>query len=300
MASPSVAIILINWNGYDHTRACLESLGEVVYDNYHIIVVDNGSTDGSFQKLKEEFKNVEFIINDLNLGFAAGNNVAIKKAIGDGYDYITLLNNDTKVEPDFLSLLIAALQNNSQMGAVQPQIRWMHEPEMIWNSGGDYNPWTGQTNSLNQNQKANNSVFDPSPKWLTGCCICLPSRIIKEVGFLEEAFFAYYEDVDWSFRITRAGYYLGLVPEAIVYHVAGASSNVNMSSNEGRLSPQVHFLNVRNQIWIIRKYLVGLKRLSALVYSVLRSLTILLYFVIRGRSIKSRAVLRGLKEAFQN
>jgi hypothetical protein len=299
MANPSVAIILINWNGYDYTRVCLASLSELVYDNFQAIVVDNGSTDDSLQRLKHEFSKVDFIANEVNLGFAGGNNVGIKRAMKDGHVYITLLNNDTKVEPNFLNLLVGQLEANRKLGAVQPQIRWMHMPENVWNGGGDYNQWTGQPKSLFQNENAAEVVFDIKTKWLTGCCVCLPSAVIQEVGLLDEAFFAYYEDVDWSFRIAQKGYTLGVVPEAIIYHVAGASSNAIKSGKEGRLSPQVHFLNTRNQIWIIQKYLFGAKRLSALLFSVARSLAILLYFVLKGRRNKSRAVLLGLKEAFQ-
>ncbi|MEY3643864.1 MAG: hypothetical protein RLZZ207_558, partial [Bacteroidota bacterium] len=119
---PKVAIIIVNWNGYALTKACLESLKELQYSNFKLILVDNGSVDGSGEKLKSEFPEIELLTSPDNIGFTGGNNLGIQWALDHSFDQVLLLNNDTLVEPDFLDPLVSFLEQNPDYGAVQPKI----------------------------------------------------------------------------------------------------------------------------------------------------------------------------------
>ena len=119
--NPSVGIILLNWNDYKHTSACLDSLEKLDYENYKSIVVDNNSRDDSLLQLIQTYPNVHFIQNNQNLGFTGGNNVGIRYALKKQFEHILLLNNDTIVEPDFLRILVNKLESDPKIGAVQPK-----------------------------------------------------------------------------------------------------------------------------------------------------------------------------------
>src|SRR5690606_24319194 len=145
MEEPSVAIILVNWNSYTHTKKCLLSLREIIYRNYKTIVVDNGSSDGSGDSLEKEFEELTLIRNPENLGFTGGNNVGIKYACESGFKYLMLLNNDTEVEPDFLTPLIERMEEDDKIGAIQPKFYFLLNKGKIWNAGGRFYPSIGLT-----------------------------------------------------------------------------------------------------------------------------------------------------------
>ena len=117
-----VTIILLNWNGKEDTIECLESLKHITYPNYEILLVDNGSTDGSVECFRERYPGMEIIENGENLGFAEGNNVGIRRAMDEGADYVLLLNNDTVVDPEFLGELVKVGESDPKIGIVGPKI----------------------------------------------------------------------------------------------------------------------------------------------------------------------------------
>src|SRR5436190_7401977 len=133
--APSVAVIVLNWNGRDDTLACLESLAGLNYDNFQVMVVDNGSTDGSVGAIRPRFPGVEIIETGRNLGFAEGNNVGIRLALDRGMDYVFLLNNDTVVDPSLLSELVAAAERCPEGGIFGAQILYHSDPLKIWFAG---------------------------------------------------------------------------------------------------------------------------------------------------------------------
>lgn len=163
--SSSVAIIIVNWNGYSFTQSCLRSLQAGTFSDFHIILVDNASSDGSVEKLKEEFGQATYLVNEKNLGFTGGNNVGIQHALQQGFQYIMLLNNDTEVEPDFLEHLYQQLESDPQIGAVQPLMYFLHDRNKVWNAGGRYNAWTGSSMAIKSLPK--NTAPYPTD-WITG------------------------------------------------------------------------------------------------------------------------------------
>jgi GT2 family glycosyltransferase len=145
MAVPHVVIVLLNWNNSHYTLPCLQSLAQIDYANAHIVVVDNGSTDGSPAVIRQQFPDVAILEQPRNLGFAAGNNVGLRWALERKADYVLLLNNDTDLAPDFLNLLVAAAERDPTIGIVAPTIYYYEQPQAIWSAGGHVDWSHGQT-----------------------------------------------------------------------------------------------------------------------------------------------------------
>ncbi len=295
--APSVAIILVNWNGYGLTKACLNSLSRLAYDNFSIILIDNGSEDASGQRLKSEFPEVIYLQNDQNLGFTGGNNVGITYALEHGFDYVLLLNNDTVVDPGFLTPMVSFLERNPQYGAAQPKILYEGRKDTLWNAGGGYFKWLQMTWSIGIGQKDEGQFdLEKDTHWITGCCFLVKQSCIREIGLLNEDYFAYYEDVDWSFRMREKGFRLRYIPSSVIYHVAGASSIARQKSKEGNVQPIVHFYRIRNHLFLIRRHGNVLSFTLSLIYQSVKNLLFTLFFITRGRMGKARAVCKGYKE----
>ncbi len=297
--SKKVAIILINWNSYDLTRDTLNSLQKVSYKDLDVIVVDNGSSDGSGDRLEVEFSEVILLKSASNTGFTGGNNLGFQYAMEQGYTYAMMLNNDVEVESDFVEPLVYALDENKRLGAVQSLIYFHHDKEVIWNAGSVRNSWTGETITLDYNVRDvghEQRWIRKNVDWLTGCAFMVRTDILKEIGLLKEEFFIYYEDVDLSFRIRKAGFELGYEPSSVIYHIAGMSHKSKQKGPEGFLNPKVHYLNARNRLWVLKQYTRKGFVPTVIIYQVGYYLAVSLYFILRGRFTKLGAWLRGMKD----
>jgi GT2 family glycosyltransferase len=223
MGQIKVGVIILNWNGKKDTDECLDSLKSITYPNYEIILVDNGSTDGSVEYLKKLHPEIEIIENQKNLGFAEGNNVGIIKAIENKADYVLLLNNDTVVSPDFLTTMIDVAESNDKYGIVGPKICYYHDPSKIWSVGGDVNLFTGSIK--------NKGNMDPQEMYkgikivdyISGCSLLIRSELIKKIGLLDKDYFLYFEETDWNMRAHKEGYVSVITCDAKILHKSGAS-----------------------------------------------------------------------------
>jgi GT2 family glycosyltransferase len=286
----SVAIILVNWNGYGYTKACLDSLEKVTEPAFQVILVDNGSQNSEGEQLKAQFPQVHLIANQDNLGFAGGNNVGIRYALEQGFEQVLLLNNDTTVAPSFLKELQTCLDQPGQ-GVTQPLILFAHDPQTLWSAGGKWNSLFGRAITLGDRAPFERyRVGTKTLDWATGCCMLVSRAALLEAGLLNEAYFAYFEDVEWSLRIRKAGFTIGLAENTIIYHEAGAASKKQHA--EGTLSPRVFYFNVRNQLFLLRQHSI----LLGYPYHLLRFLSWAAYFLIRGRFQKLSAVFQGIQE----
>jgi GT2 family glycosyltransferase len=297
--SKKVAIILINWNSYDLMRDTLNSLRKVSYKDLDLIVVDNGSSDGSGIRLEADFSEIIMLKSSSNKGFTGGNNIGFQYAMKKGYTYVMMLNNDVEVETDFIEPLVYALDENNRLGAVQPLIYFHHDRELIWNAGSVRNSWTGETITLDYNERDaghERRWIRRNVDWLTGCAFLVRTEILKKVGSLKEEYFMYFEDVDFSFRIRQAGYELGYEPSSVIYHIAGVSSKSIEKGREGYLHSQVHYLNARNRIWILKRYTKSFFVPTVFIYQVGYILSVGMYFILRRRFAKLGAWLRGVKD----
>ena len=300
MKVPRIAIIIINWNTYQLTFNCLKSLEACNYKNKTIFFVDNGSNDGSGDKIALEFSEINYIKNEKNEGFTGANNKALNIILKQSFDYVLLLNNDTEVEPDFLSLLAASMESDKNLAATQPLILDFPNKNTIWNAGGSFNTFFGLSKT-----RYKGLIYKPKLKidtfteWISGCCILVNIGVVKEVGLLDNRFFAYFEDVDWSIRMTNQGYKLGVVPKSIIYHHTSGSTKKNNTSNEGNLSPYAHYLNVRNHIYLIKKHTSFFNNIGSWIYQILKITSYSIYFIFRGRFGKFKMVWRGVLDGIK-
>ena len=300
MKVPRIAIIIINWNTYQLTFNCLKSLEACNYKNKTIFFVDNGSNDGSGDKIALEFPEINYIKNEKNEGFTGANNKALNIILKQSFDYVLLLNNDTEVEPDFLSLLAASMESDKNLAATQPLILDFPNKNTIWNAGGSFNTFFGLSKT-----RYKGLIYKPKLKietfteWISGCCILVNIGVVKKVGLLDNRFFAYFEDVDWSIRMTNQGYKLGVVPKSIIYHHTSGSTKKNNTSNEGNLSPYAHYLNVRNHIYLIKKHTSFFNNIGSWIYQILKITSYSIYFILRGRFGKFKMVWRGVLDGIK-
>ena len=216
--APSVYVIVLNWNNYPYTLGCLASLEKLDYPNYHIIVVDNGSTDDSVRRIRNAYPSVTLLKIEGNVGFAGGNNVGIRYALEQGADYVWLLNNDTRVDPNALTAMVSVAERDPKAGAVGAVLYYMDEPERVqaW-GGGRVSLWWGISRHFTA----------PVPveriHYITGASLLIRREALEEVGLLDEGFFMYWEDADFGFRLRKAGWKIAVASSARVWHKESAS-----------------------------------------------------------------------------
>jgi GT2 family glycosyltransferase len=229
-SQPLVFIIIVNWNGREITLDCLASLGHLAYSNMRIVVVDNGSSDGSAEAIANRFPEVAVLEMNENLRFAGGNNVGIRYGLERGAEMFLLLNNDTTVDPIFLSAMVSRLSSGAHVGMVAPKIYYHDEPNRIWFAGGTVSMWTGTMRHTGI-REFDHGQYDTSREieFASGCCMLVKREVIEEVGILDESYAIYTEDVDWCMRIRRKGHAIVYEPGARIWHKLSVSSGGHLS-----------------------------------------------------------------------
>lgn len=225
---PNVGIVISNYNGWQDTVQCLESLQKQTYRDFEIILLDDASTNDSVQQLQKHLtENTVFLPQEANSGFAAVNNVGMRRALADGCDWVLLLNNDTVVAPDFLETLL----RETPAGAVScPKMLFLDPPDEIWFAGGELDRATGKVKHLGGHEKDGQAFAEKKQvSFITFCCVLLPRQVVEEVGFLDETLFMYCEDVDYCIRLADAGVPMWLLPDAKIWHKAGGSAGGMLS-----------------------------------------------------------------------
>jgi len=266
-----LSIIIVNWNGKHHLKECFDSLRVQTSKDFEIVMVDNGSKDGSVEFIRENYPEVRLIELDYNSGFSQGNNIGIKESKGE---FIVLLNNDTKVVPEWVESLLDAFERYPDAGLCASKIVYYSNPELI-DSAGDGFAVCGvafKRGHLQEESKYNSEQF------VFGACgagMAFRKAVLDEIGLLDEDFFAIYEDVDISFRAQLRGYKCIFVPSAVINHkvnsTLGKMSNFYVYNGQ-RNAEYVYFKNMpKKLIW--RTFHIHL------FYNLLG----LMYFTIKGR-----------------
>lgn len=226
--TPLVHIILVNWNGLNDTRACVESCLSMDYEQFEVVIVDNASADGSGAVLAAEYADedrVRVILNETNLGFAGGNNTGIDHALASGADYVWLLNNDTFVEPTTLTALVDAAAEHPEAGMFGSKVYFADRPTTLWFAGGfirevcEGSVYHRGLEEEDLGQYDTVEVVD----YVTGCSLLVSTDLIRTIGTMSEDYFLYWEEVDWCDRATAAGRPCLYVPTSKVWHKVGAS-----------------------------------------------------------------------------
>jgi GT2 family glycosyltransferase len=241
--APLFSVIILNWNGRHLLEECLSSIRSQTFREFETIVVDNGSTDGSVNWVKERWpESVSTVELPSNLGFAGGNNAGIRLARGR---YVILLNNDTAVDPGWLDAMDDAVRRHPDAGMFTPKILNFYRRDEIDNTGHLIYP-DGLARGRDRLEK-DDGRFDEEGEtlWPSGCAGVYGREMLDRIGLLDESFFAYGEDVDLGLRARWAGWGCYYVPKAIVYH--------KYSATTGAYSPRKAFLVERNRFWILMR-----------------------------------------------
>lgn len=295
MPNPRVCIILLNYNRCQDTIECLNSLKQCVYDSYHILVVDNASTDQSAEKLRREFSNLEIISTGRNLGYTGGINFGIRHALQSPFEYILILNNDTLVTPDFLNHLAAAMEEHPNAAAAGGTIYCEHERKQIWYAGGRLLQWRGMAMHEQKGLFLEPAVLNGVRKvtFITGCLILLRVSLLDKIGLEDERFFMYLDDIEFSARIRAKGRDLLYVPHSIIYHKVIDKENENYFKRAYPAAiEQQHafklYYSVRNRFLLIKTALRGPQKLAAGVYFLsIISIKLLIWRLINPRFFKA-------------
>jgi GT2 family glycosyltransferase len=221
--SPLGCIVVLNWNGAEDTLACLESLA-VMPPSCRVLVVDNGSTDGSPERIREAFPGIELLLLPDNIGYAGGNNAGFRRVQELHAEFVIFLNNDTIVDRNFCVPLLETLQNKPLAGIAVPKIFYLDRPERLWYAGGIVTLSTGLIRHVGLRKKDAPEFNRPGVTgYATGCCFAMRCCDFEAIGGFDETFAMYAEDVDLSLRVRSLGMSVNYVPSSIIWHKVSAS-----------------------------------------------------------------------------
>lgn len=265
-------VIIPNYNGKEYLKQCLLSLAQCEPADFHTIVVDNGSTDGSVELLKEEFSHIQVIFLPENTGFAPAVNRGLEQT---KTPYALLLNNDTTVEPDFVVKMESALERHKNAFSVSAKMLMMHNPELL-DGAGDLYCALGWAFALGKGKTAADYYTKPARIFSScGGAVIYRMDILNEIGLFDEAHFAYLEDVDIGYRAKIHGYGNYYEPGAVCYHAGSGFSGSRY--NEFKIA-----LASRNSIYLIFKNMPLLQIVINLPFLLAGFLTKVAFFTKKG------------------
>lgn len=296
-----VAIIILNWNSYKDTFECLKSLETLNYPSFKIFLVDNNSTDDSFQKLKEDFLSqtfqldICFIQSNENLGFAGGNNLGIQQANKEGYELFWLLNNDTYVDSNALINLVKTMEEEPKVGIVGSKIYYSNTNK-IWFAGGKISRFLMTPKHIGFGEE-DLGQYDKQQEvdYITGCSLLFNKKLIDDIGYMCEDYFLYYEETDWNIRARQKGWRILYNPESIVYH------KVSMSSG-GEKNPAIYiaYYDIRNNFVMVIRNKKFIYRFFAFINMFVKLFKGIIKIYIKGYDKKLLRIVymfKGIKDA---
>jgi GT2 family glycosyltransferase len=261
-AYPKVTVIILNWNGKADTVECLGSFEHVDYPNYEILLVDNASTDNSVELFKARYPGIKIMVNPINLGYAEGNNVGIRRAIEDRSDYIMILNNDTVVDPEFMTEMVAAAEEVPGVGFIGPMnyyYDYKGRKDIINFAGGIFSIYRGSTYNIGINEVDRgqyNEIKESS--YIPGSCVMVKREVIEKIGLIDPEYFTYWEDTDWCIRAVKAGYRSVYVPKAKIWHKIGVQ--------KGKKNIKAYYYFGRNVFLLVKKHASVLEKVVFMLY----------------------------------
>jgi GT2 family glycosyltransferase len=236
-----VAVVIVNWQRPQDTIHCVRSVMDSDYSDIHIIVVDNGSDDGSADKIKEAFPGINLISLPDNLGFTGGYNQGIVHAMKESAPYIFLINNDTVIEIGTIRLLV-----NSSWDVAVPKITYFDDQNLIWAAGARWRNFPPAIKMIGYQKPDGNKFNNPVPlDYTTGCALMIKKKVLAVVNGFDPQYVNYMEDYDFSYRVRDSGFSMGYVPEARVLH--------KVSQSLGLSSPQRWYYMGRNTVLFYHK-----------------------------------------------
>ena len=285
MAAQRVALVIVNFNGLDHLARCLESVRRQTTKPARTIVVDNGSSDGSAELIRERFPEVELILAGTNLGFAAANNLGAERAAD--CDWLALLNPDAFPQPEWLAELVRATEENPNYSCFGSHMRRADDPDVLDGTGDVYHvggmAWRRDNDRRAVKQRDRGEIFSPC-----AAAALYPRALFVEAGGFDERFFAYYEDTDLAFRLRLRGHRSLYVPAAVVDHVGFAAA--------GAEAPFTVYHSQRNIVWTYAKNMPAPLLWAYLPQHLLVNFLNVIWYTLRGQA---RPVLRAKRDALR-
>ena len=286
-----LSIITINYNGLKDTCELIDTLplNDKIIE---VIVVDNASTQDEAIEIEKRYPQVKVIRSDKNLGFAGGNNLGIQAAHGK---YLFFLNNDTLLpQPSSLSLLINRLASSDQIGMVCPKIKFSWGDHRIQYAG--YTPLskiTLRNKSIGFGEQDNGQYDTPHPTpYAHGAAMMVKREIIEKVGMMPECYFLYYEELDWSMMIRRAGYEIWYEPACTIFH--------KESQTTGQQSPLKTYYITRNRLLFAQRNIDGSEKYLTYIYLIcIVAVRDVLKYLCKGQNNMAKAVMKGIKDFFK-
>jgi GT2 family glycosyltransferase len=289
-AEPVWQAIVLSWNGREDTLSCLESLMRVQRPDLRVICVDNGSSDGSPQAVRERFPGVTLIEAGANLGYAGGNNLGIRDALAHGASWIVLINNDATVAPDVLEGFEAAARERPRAGILAGKVYFADRPSTIWFAGQRVRELLGYSGRPRGYGRSDGPRYERvvATGRAVGALMAISREAIDAVGLLDEGLFAYVEDVDWALRVRDAGFEVVFAPGARVWH------GVSASTGGERASTHTLYYGVRNTVVVLER-----RRPLGALGTALRRTAILASFALHALTrADRRAALRAVRDGF--
>jgi GT2 family glycosyltransferase len=292
-SAPSVAAIVLNYNGKDITLEAIESLSQMTYENFSILHIDNGSTDGSFEAVGIAFPNVINLRVEDNRGAARGLNFGMKAGYDRGFDYLMIMNNDIGVEPEMLTEMMSVATSDPKIGAVQPKMYYYWDRERIWSAGGVLRFWIAPTRERGMG-KIERGQYDRTEEvdYVNGVALLTPRAVFETVGYFDPTFNLAGEDADWCMRMKRLGYKAVYAHRGILYHM--------VSHTAGSYIPQRTFWTGRSLSLFVRRYARIHQWLGFLLLTIPALKIAWLRELMKGNASavvqKSRGVVAGLRE----
>lgn len=268
-----ISVIVVNWNGKPLLADCLNSLRSQTFPDFEVIIVDNGSTDGSAQYVQAAFPDFRLIRLNENLGFAGGNNAGIREARGE---WIALINNDATADPEWLAGLHHAVKEDNRIGLAASRVVLTSG---ALDSAGDGMTIAGVPYKRGHGDTPDGIFLKPADVFgASGCGVLLRRSMLDRIGLLDEDFFCIYEDGDLNFRARLAGFHCIYVPEALVVH--------RLHGTLGRLSKTYVYYGQRNMEYLYFKNMPGRLFWRYLPVHMLSNVLGFGYFILRGRPLQ--------------
>jgi GT2 family glycosyltransferase len=247
---PQVTAVVLNWRRPQDTLGAVASLRESGWPALDVLVVENGSGDGSAERLASELpEGVDLLVNERNLGFAGGSNCGIRRALERGADYVFLLNSDARVTETTVGGLVQALIAAPRAGAAGPAVLGTADPPVLESLGGLIDLRSGRIRHLGAGHPWTADGADRGPRptdMINGCAFMVRREAVEQTGLMDERFFCYLEEADWCLRFAAAGWTVLLVPGETVRHCGGASLG-------GTSSALRVYFGVRNHLLLLQR-----------------------------------------------